>query len=159
MSPTSTKFCSDQGNDLPLTQAVVAHSTPRLSKFTSPRPIRESIAKRSEDYVASLLRLRGWKILGRNFRAVGTELDIIACKGPVTTIFEVKARRRMPACCDDLIPRKKRLALERGARIFLARRKIPYTGVCFDLVIVLFRNQFDVVGLKYFPRAFEALLL
>lgn len=111
---------------------------------------------KAEDHVASLLRERGWLILGRNFRTIGAELDIIARKKDLVVVFEVKARRRLPRMIGELLSFKKRMALERGARRFLVTRHIVFSGIRFDLVIVLLDKAGERVGMKYFPNAFEA---
>jgi putative endonuclease len=46
----------------------------------------------SEHFAAIFLRLKGYRILARNFRTKVGEIDIIARKGDLVAIIEVKAR-------------------------------------------------------------------
>jgi putative endonuclease len=43
---------------------------------------------------AWLLRLRGYRVVGRNLRVAGRELDVVARRRGLLVICEVKARRR-----------------------------------------------------------------
>ena len=39
------------------------------------------------------MRLRGYRIVGRNVRLAGREVDLLARRGPLLVVCEVKARR------------------------------------------------------------------
>ncbi len=82
---------------------------------------------------------QGWRILARNYRYIGCELDVVASKGRTTIIVEVKRRRYPPRTLaegDMLLPWRKRLALKRGADAFLARTRHRAETIRFDLAIV-----------------------
>lgn len=49
-----------------------------------------------ERYVCVWLRLRGWRVLARNWRTRGGEIDVVAARGRVLRFVEVKARRHDP---------------------------------------------------------------
>jgi putative endonuclease len=49
--------------------------------------------RRAETLAAWLLRLRGYRIVGRNVRVAGRELDVVARRGATLVVCEVKARR------------------------------------------------------------------
>ena len=57
---------------------------------------RKEIGDLGEDFTARYLEERGCEILCRNFRIRGGEIDIIAKKGELLHIVEVKSRKPMP---------------------------------------------------------------
>lgn len=84
------------------------------------------------------MRLAGWRILGRNVRHTGFELDVVARKGTTLAIIEVKARSkplRYAADFANLLPPKKLAALRRGAQIVASRHPDVIT-VRIDLALV-----------------------
>jgi putative endonuclease len=47
----------------------------------------------AESMAAWALRLRGYRIVGRNVRVAGREVDLVARRGGLLVVCEVKARR------------------------------------------------------------------
>ena len=100
------------------------------------------LAAKAETFVTGILRHQGWLILARNFRRVGCEIDIIAFKKTTIIFVEVKFRARPLHTMqgfDQIITRKKRKTLERGARCFLQyyEKRLPYwENLRFDLALV-----------------------
>ena len=47
----------------------------------------------AEAVAATWLRLRGYRIVGRNVRVAGREVDVVARRGKTLVVCEVKARR------------------------------------------------------------------
>jgi putative endonuclease len=93
----------------------------------------------SEHLVAQALADQGWRILARNFRIVGAELDIVAQKGATLAIVEVKARAKRPntmADVETLLPQRKRDALHRGGLAYLTTLSLTPSTIRFDLAIV-----------------------
>lgn len=54
----------------------------------------------SERQAALFLRMKGYRILERNFRVKSGEIDIIARKGDLIAIIEVKARKTLNQSID-----------------------------------------------------------
>ena len=81
------------------------------------------------------LRLRGYAVLARRFDARVGEIDIIARRGGVLAIIEVKARR---AGDDDaMLTTHQRSRIERAAEAFVARhRRLAGLDMRFDLMVV-----------------------
>lgn len=69
---------------------------------------------------AWLLRLKGYRILARRFRAGTGEIDLIAARRDVIAFVEVKARRRMDDAVIAITADKQR-RIASAARIWLAR--------------------------------------
>ncbi len=53
---------------------------------------RPAVGKRAEDATAQHLSLDGWEIVGRNIRVGPLELDVLARKGDVLAVVEVRFR-------------------------------------------------------------------
>jgi len=54
------------------------------------------------------LRLRGWRILARDWRCPSGEIDILARRGKVLAVIEVKSRHEIDAAASALPPRQRR---------------------------------------------------
>lgn len=72
------------------------------------------------------MRLKGYTILARRFRAGAGEIDLIAARGDVIAFVEVKARRQMDdARAAITLDKQRRIAS--AARIWLARNPAAMT--------------------------------
>lgn len=89
------------------------------------------------------LRLKGYKILFWRYKTVFGEIDIIAKKGKMIVVIEVKARKSKTAI-EELLQPKQVSRIKKTTELFLANntkfRKCP---IRFDFVMM---NKF------YFPR-------
>ncbi|MBQ9753720.1 MAG: YraN family protein [Lentisphaeria bacterium] len=54
------------------------------------------LGKFGEDTAVKLLKIKGYRILARNFRLKSGELDIVALDGLTVVFVEVKTLRRLP---------------------------------------------------------------
>lgn len=103
---------------------------------------QQTKGKIAEDFVVRILVKQGWRILFRNFRRVGTEIDIIAFKKTTITFIEVKYRKFIPLSMQDfnqVMTWKKRKALERGAKVYLQIKSVElpkWETLRFDLALV-----------------------
>ena len=92
--------------------------------------------KRGERLCAWLLRLKGYRILGRNIRTPMGEIDILARRGQVLAVVEVKSRAELMAAGESVTPEKQR-RLARAARYVLTRFPAdPELTVRFDAMLV-----------------------
>ena len=94
--------------------------------------------RRGEALAEHYLARRGWIILGRNLRHGRLEVDLVAARGRVVAIVEVKARAGgsygHPL---EAITRRKRGEVAKAARGILNRLRIPPGCVIrFDAVAV-----------------------
>jgi putative endonuclease len=83
-------------------------------------------------------RLRGWKILGTNVWAAGSELDLIVRRGSVLRFVEVKEKRG-PRFGDplEMITAEKQCRLRRAAEAWLAGRpELARLRVGFDVIAI-----------------------
>jgi len=97
----------------------------------------EKRGRRSETVAALLLRLKGYRILGRRVRTHAGEIDLIARapSGPICFI-EVKARAD-EARAADAVSQRQRGRITRAAALYLASRpELARDGARFDVVTV-----------------------
>jgi len=97
-----------------------------------------------EDRAVAWLRGRGYRVLARNVRHAGGELDVVAQDGDTLCFVEIKARTN-PAFGGAMaaVDWTKRGKLVRAARAYLSRE--PWDGPC----------RFDVLAIDLAPEADE----
>lgn len=84
------------------------------------------------------LRYRGWRVLQRRFRNGHRDIDLIAERDGTVAFVEVKARRG--AWCGgpiEAVNWKKRLELERSARVWIDRHGRGGETYRFDVIGVI----------------------
>lgn len=93
------------------------------------------------------LRLKGYRILGRRFRAGTGEIDIIACKGDTVAFVEVKARTDADEALAAIDARTRRRIAAAG-RVWLARhpRYAAFT-LRYDVILITGRGL-----MRFIPR-------
>ena len=96
----------------------------------------ETRGRRSETLAAWALRLKGYRILGRRLKTPLGEIDIVARRGGVVAIVEVKARRTGGDAAEAVSPRQQQ-RLVRAATAFLGRHgNLAGLAVRFDVMLV-----------------------
>lgn len=91
--------------------------------------------RRSEALAVWLLRLKGYRILGRDLRLPGGEIDILAVRGRTLAVVEVKNRPDKAAAAEALQPRQQ-ARIARAAQSFLAGRPaLAEHRVRFDVIL------------------------
>lgn len=112
------------------------------SRSTSPRDRRQNAARRgrmAERLAAIWLRLKGYRILGRNLRTPVGEIDLLARRGTLLVICEVKHRPTLDQALHAVTPRQQ-MRLTRAAEYVLARPNHGtqgVTGTRFDLIAIV----------------------
>jgi putative endonuclease len=82
------------------------------------------------------LRLRGWRILARGWRCPSGEIDILARRGRVLAIIEVKSRNQLDAAASALSPRQRRRITRAAEAFLLSRPDLARLEPRFDLMLV-----------------------
>jgi len=89
-----------------------------------------------EARAAAHLEARGWRVLARNVRAGGVELDLVARRRGVIAIVEVKTRRnRFAGAPEEAVDDTKRARLVRGAAAWLHENPQRRQRVRFDVMV------------------------
>ena len=83
---------------------------------------------RAETLAALLLRLKGYRILARRYRAAGGEIDLIVFRRDVVAFVEVKGRPTLDEALSAIAAQKRR-RISRAARAWLAHNGWAATRV------------------------------
>jgi putative endonuclease len=117
---------------------------------------RRTLGAQGEALAAAHLEREGYRIVGRNVRAGGVELDLIAARGRLRVFVEVKTRRsRRLGLPEEAVDAHKRERLVRGAAAWMREQGVRGGRVRFDVIAV----EPSVRGgwaLRHLPGAFDA---
>ena len=86
--------------------------------------------------MATSLEQSGWRVLARNWRGGGGELDLVVSRQGALRFVEVKARKVGFDAGPEAITYPKRRALIRAGEAWLASHHEPAGEVCFLLALV-----------------------
>lgn len=82
------------------------------------------------------LRLRGWRIVARGWRCPSGEIDILARRGKVLAVIEVKSRGEFAVAASALAPRQRRRIARAAEAFLLSRPDLAGLDLRFDLMLV-----------------------
>jgi len=82
------------------------------------------------------LRLRGWHIVASHWRCPSGEIDILARRGRVLAIIEVKSRRDMDTAAEAILPRQRRRIVRAASAFLMSRPELAELTVRFDVMLV-----------------------
>jgi len=106
------------------------------SQNTHKRKTAQRLGLFSESLAAISLMLAGYKILARNYKTKQGEIDIIARKGDLVAIIEVKARKSLNASL-DAVGYHSVQRIHDAADLWLAKQKdAQLISMRFDIIAV-----------------------
>ncbi len=115
-----------------------------------------ALGAEGEARAARFLTRRGYRILARNVRAGGVEIDLVAARGALLAFVEVKTRRtRDFGAPEEAVDARKQARLVRGATAWLQSQRTRTRHVRFDVIVC----EFDASGdwqLRHLKNAFDA---
>ena len=115
-----------------------------------------ALGAEGEARAARFLARRGYRILARNVRAGGVEIDLVAARGALLAFVEVKTRRTSDfGAPEEAVDARKQARLVRGAAAWLHGRRARNHHVRFDVIVC----EFDASGdwqLRHLKNAFDA---
>ncbi len=82
------------------------------------------------------LRLRGWRIVAADWRCPSGEIDILARRGGVLAIIEVKSRRDLASAAASVLPRQRRRIARAASAFLLLRPDLAGLTLRFDVMLV-----------------------
>jgi len=114
------------------------------------------LGERGERTAASFLKKKGMRIIVRNYRGPGGEIDLIARDGETLVFVEVKTRKSgTPA---EAVDEEKQRRISRAALVFLKKHGLLNPGVPsrFDIVAINWPDAAKQPIIEHFPNAFES---
>lgn len=90
----------------------------------------------SEALCRLILRLKGYRIVARNFRAPVGEIDIVARRGRTLAVIEVKARDRLEDAAEALGARQRYRIGQATLALLAERPGLTGLAVRFDVMLV-----------------------
>jgi putative endonuclease len=95
------------------------------------------LGRRGERAAEKYLRRNGYRIVKRNFRAAGAEIDLVAMDGDVLVFVEVKTRRgRDAGAPEEAVDERKQRQIRRAAELFATRYREDEIEMRFDIVAI-----------------------
>lgn len=95
------------------------------------------LGRRGERAAEKYLRRTGYRIVARNFRAAGAEIDIVAMDGDTLVFVEVKTRRSRDAGApEEAVDERKQKQIRRAAEIFATRYRADEVTMRFDIIAI-----------------------
>jgi len=117
------------------------------------RILSRLLGKRGERRAAWFYRLRGYRIVERNLRMRGGEIDLVVRRGGMLVFVEVKTRQSVAAGYGvDAVDRRKKLQIISLTSAYLARH--PHDGEVRHDILSLFWTGWRFV-VSHYPDAFR----
>ncbi len=117
---------------------------------------RRALGAEGEARAAAHLAARGYRILSRNVRIDGVEIDLVAARPGLVVFVEVKARRsRARGLPEEAVDARKQARLVRAAAAWLHAHRGVAVRVRFDVVACEFEPD-GSVQLRHLEGAFDA---
>lgn len=127
----------------------------RLLRLIWPRKPEPRPGAAGEDAAARHLRGNGCKILARNLRIGGCELDIVARDGDTILFVEVRSRAsEEPIPPEDTVGPAKQRQIKRAADAWIRRHGRREYYYRFDIIAVTFNSRGQPLT-RHLPDAFR----
>ena len=108
-----------------------------MARDASSRRKAERQGKRAETLAAWWLRLKGYRILARDFRVPVGEIDLVARRGRLLVFVEVKRREDLSAAAESITVRQQR-RIAQAADVFLQHHpNLRDLDIRFDAVLAV----------------------
>lgn len=121
------------GLDMIKPRELISRAVAFLARLREELPL----GRRGERAAEKYLKRKGYRIVARNFRAAGAEIDLVAIDGETLVFVEVKTRRsRTSGAPEEAVDERKQLRMRRAAEVFLARYRAGDKELRFDVVAV-----------------------
>ena len=82
------------------------------------------------------LRLRGWRIVAADWRCPSGEIDILARRGNILAVIEVKSRADLASAAEAVLPRQRRRIARAASAFLLSRPELAALALRFDVMLV-----------------------
>jgi len=116
----------------------------RLARFLQVPPGARLLGRRGEKLAARYLRKQGYRIVDRNVRLHGGELDLVTVDDRMLVVVEVKTRKspgpRSPAAS---VTRAKQARICRATKQYIRAHQLDKSAVRFDIVAITWPDNED----------------
>lgn len=90
--------------------------------------------RRGEWLAAGFLLLKGYRIIGFRLATPQGEIDLLAVKGPILAVVEVKQRSALDDALEAVTPRQRERLIRAATQIAQRRPSLANTRVRLDLI-------------------------
>ena len=97
----------------------------------------ERAGRLAETVCAIYLRLKGYGILGRRYRAPNGEVDIVVRRGNTVVFVEIKLRRTLADALEALGPIQRQRIVAAAATFLAVHPKLSGLDARFDVMLVV----------------------
>jgi putative endonuclease len=97
---------------------------------------RSALGREGEQIAERYLKRQGFRIVARNFRARGAEIDLVAMDHDTLVFVEVKRLLDGAGAPEDAVNRHKRQQIRRAAEAFIGRYRAGQYPARFDVVAI-----------------------
>jgi len=119
------------------------------------QPSRLAFGAAGEACAALHLRRLGFRILARNLRSGGVEIDVIAARGALVVFVEVKTRRsRDQGLPEEAVDARKQKRLVAGAAAWLREHPGVAARIRFDVIVC--EGDVGAFRVRHLEAAFDA---
>jgi putative endonuclease len=120
---------------------------------SQPTSSRTELARRGEALVAAWLEERGFRICGRNVRVGRLELDVIARRGSLLVVCEVRSRlRARPVFPAETISKQKLSRVRQATARWLQKQKLGRVHARIDAAAVVFEGPGGKPHIEYYEN-------
>ncbi|MGN1097050.1 MAG: YraN family protein [Christensenellales bacterium] len=99
---------------------------------------KKIIGDAGENIAAEFLMKNGYKILSRNFRVKGAEIDVIAAKKNLVVFVEVKTRQNLNyGLPSEAVTKAKQRKIAMAAECFIVKNRLEKNDFRFDVIEIL----------------------
>ena len=129
---------------------------PQMKEVPGGKKPKDPLGDRGENIAARYVRSTlGYKILTRNFRIEGGEVDIVARDGKTLVFIEVKTRAYDDPTPEEQVNEFKTHQITKAAKVFLSRYGFPQPPARFDVIGIVWPTGREPI-IRHTPNAFEA---
>jgi putative endonuclease len=129
--------------------------TPLMKEIPGAGGKRNPLGDKGENVAARYVRSTlGYKILTRNFRIEGGEVDIVARDGKTLVFIEVKTRAYDDPTPEEQVNEVKQHQITKAAKVFLSRYGFPQPPARFDIIGIVWPSGREPI-IRHTPNAFE----
>jgi putative endonuclease len=107
---------------------------------------KKEIGDRGETLAINFLKANGWEIKAHNYRIGHKEIDIIASKNNILSLFEIKTKINTNKY---IISHSQQKTLRQAHLAFCDYHQLKLENVSYALIVINYKNK--LANLQYYP--------